>query len=375
QDPVSGLGQQDDGGIDRVGSTGQAEQDAGLAAIVVIYGADIDRAQQSRQVHLAALLVTPDQGDHHRVAAQLHSALLGHTQPGDHRAVVVVDGHQCPSVENQGAHAAVSLAGTPSSCSARAISCGVSAPCSASQPTRNSASASARSLLAAASASHDDRGLPAREAADRTASPSSGSNETLSLSTFIRRSYHGSSYHGRKSRVHDGPSRWVLPGLSWSFPSAGSLPKETVGSYGIASRKPVRPVPRCRPAWLCRSARACMRSTRSWSAVASVNGASQGPLACRRLSMASGSQTPSRVMPYSTTIRCSSFPGSPLLTIAVSRPASHAFAEVTLDGAPVIREVRCPAGRAAARGRRPGRRRAARRIWRGGSTGGRGAPR
>jgi hypothetical protein len=46
-----------------------------------------------------------------------------------------------------------------------------------------------------------------------------------------------------------------------------------------------------------------------------------GPCARRRLSMASGSQTPSSVMPYSTTIRFSIFPGSPLLTIAVSMPA------------------------------------------------------
>jgi hypothetical protein len=36
--------------------------------------------------------------------------------------------------------------------------------------------------------------------------------------------------------------------------------------------------------------------------------------------MASGSQTPSSVMPYSTTIRFSTFLTSPLLTIAVSVP-------------------------------------------------------
>jgi hypothetical protein len=45
QDPVPRLGQQDDAGIDRVGGAGLAEQDAGLTAVLVIYCADVDRAQ------------------------------------------------------------------------------------------------------------------------------------------------------------------------------------------------------------------------------------------------------------------------------------------------------------------------------------------
>jgi len=100
QDPVSRLGQQDDAGIDRVGGADLAEQDPGLTAVLVIYGADIDRAQQPGQISLAALPVPPDLGDHHRVRPQLYPALLGHTQPGDHGAVVAVDGHERPCVEN-----------------------------------------------------------------------------------------------------------------------------------------------------------------------------------------------------------------------------------------------------------------------------------
>jgi len=87
------LGEQDDAGIDRVGGAGLAEQDTGPTAVLVIYYADIDRAQQPRQISLAALPVPPDLGDHHRVRPQLYPALLGNAQPGDHRAVVAVDGH------------------------------------------------------------------------------------------------------------------------------------------------------------------------------------------------------------------------------------------------------------------------------------------
>src|SRR5262245_22280437 len=123
---------------------------------------------------------------------------LGCPEPAKHGAVVAVHGNKRPSVKNQRAHAAGLSDARPSSRSARAISSAVNTPCSASQPDRNSASASARSLLAAASASHEETGLPAWAAADLTASPRSGSNETLSLSTFIAASYPSIPYHGSK---------------------------------------------------------------------------------------------------------------------------------------------------------------------------------
>jgi hypothetical protein len=116
---------------------GLTEQDTGLTAVLVI-----DGAQQPRQIGLTAVPVPPDLGGYHRVGAQLHPALLSHAQPGDHRAVVAVHGHQRPCVENQGAHAAVSSAATPSSRSALAISC-AQRTMLGSQPARNSASASA----------------------------------------------------------------------------------------------------------------------------------------------------------------------------------------------------------------------------------------
>src|SRR5271166_3546161 len=184
QDPIAWAGQQDDGYVNRIAGASYAQQDTGLAAVLGTHRADIHRAQQLRQAGLAAMTVAPDLGDNHGVAAQVHAMLLGDAQPGDHGTVAAVDGNQCACVQDQCAHAALSLAAMPSSRSARASSPAVSTPCSASHPSRNSASASARSLAAAASASQDDKGLPAWAAADRTASPSSGSNETLSLSTF-----------------------------------------------------------------------------------------------------------------------------------------------------------------------------------------------
>jgi len=55
----------------------------------------------------AALPVTPDLSDHHRI---VRSSTRAAGPPGacDHRTVVPVDRHQRPSVENQGTHAALS---------------------------------------------------------------------------------------------------------------------------------------------------------------------------------------------------------------------------------------------------------------------------
>src|SRR5215472_1683537 len=145
--------------------------------------------------------VSPHLGDHHCIAAQFQSLPLGSAQPGYHRPIIPVHRHERPCVEDKGAHAAGSSLARPSSRSAREISAAVRTPCSASQPARNSASASALSLLAAASASHDDTGFPACAAAERTASPSSGSNEILSLSTFTTPAYPSSSYHGSSGPV------------------------------------------------------------------------------------------------------------------------------------------------------------------------------
>ena len=58
--------------------------------------------------------------------------LLGDAKPGDHGTVAAVDGNQCACVQDQCAHAALSLAAMPSSRSARASSSAVSTPCSAS---------------------------------------------------------------------------------------------------------------------------------------------------------------------------------------------------------------------------------------------------
>ena len=49
------------------------------------------------------------------------------------------------------------------------------------------------------------------------------------------------------------------------------------------------------------------------------------PGVTRSLSMASGSQTPSSVMPYSTTIRFWIWAGSPPLVIAIARSASRQY--------------------------------------------------
>jgi hypothetical protein len=48
----------------------------------VIYCTDIDRAQQPRQIGLAALPVPPDLGDDYWVGAQLYPAFLGNA-PSD----------------------------------------------------------------------------------------------------------------------------------------------------------------------------------------------------------------------------------------------------------------------------------------------------
>ena len=63
---------------------------------------------------------------------------------------------------------------------------------SASQSSRNSRNASARSLAAAAPANQDETPMPDLRAAVRTRFPSACSNETLILSAFIdERCYHG----------------------------------------------------------------------------------------------------------------------------------------------------------------------------------------
>src|SRR5260370_19244790 len=182
QDSVTWRGLEDGGGVDRGGGAGGGQEGARLAAVAAVHRADIDRAKQPCQAGLAAVPVAPYLGDHHGVAAQFQPGLLGYPQPGDHCSVATVAGDQRPGVQNQRAHATVSLARTPRSRPAWPLSSAVSAPCSASQLARNSASASARSLLAAASASHDDNGLPACAAADRTASPRSAAHDTLVLS-------------------------------------------------------------------------------------------------------------------------------------------------------------------------------------------------
>jgi hypothetical protein len=80
----------------------------------------VDSLQQPCQVRLAAVRVARDLGDHHRVGAQVQPVLPGSPEPGHHRPVIAVHGHQRAGAEDQRTHAAVSLA--PSSRSARAIS-------------------------------------------------------------------------------------------------------------------------------------------------------------------------------------------------------------------------------------------------------------
>src|SRR5580698_8276053 len=71
-----------------------------------------------------------------------------------------------------------------SSCSALAISAGVSAPCSAYQSSRNRARASACALLAGASARKKASGWPLSAAEAPTASPDSRSDEIPILPTL-----------------------------------------------------------------------------------------------------------------------------------------------------------------------------------------------
>jgi hypothetical protein len=49
QDPVTGPGQEHDGGIDRISPACRGQQHARRAAVWLSYGADVDRAQQPRQ--------------------------------------------------------------------------------------------------------------------------------------------------------------------------------------------------------------------------------------------------------------------------------------------------------------------------------------
>ena len=135
--------------------------------------------------------VTPDNqlllADNKTVRLRFGRALapLSRAQTKDRRSIVVVHRHERASIQDEGDQAQVAPL-RPSSCSARASSSSVKAPCSFSQSSRNSARASARSFAAAASASQDEMPFRALRAASRTRSPSSASSEMLILSTFIR---------------------------------------------------------------------------------------------------------------------------------------------------------------------------------------------
>jgi hypothetical protein len=93
QDAISWYGQQNDGRIDRIRAAGQSLEDACVAAVALADRAHIGSPQQPGQVRLAAMPVAPHLSDDHRVGPQLQSVLLGSPEPGDHRAVVMVDCH------------------------------------------------------------------------------------------------------------------------------------------------------------------------------------------------------------------------------------------------------------------------------------------
>lgn len=201
QDPVSRGCHGYDTRVDSIGRTGLPEQYACLSTQVVVDGFDVDGLEQPGKVHLSPGRVAPHLSDHDARTAEFESRVLGHPQARHHRPVPTIHRHKSTGVKHEGAHAAgfvVPGDGRASSAAALASSSAVSDPCSVSQASRNSARASARSLAAAASASQRDRPLPCWRAAARTASPSSGSNETLSLSTFTHKSYHGTTDHGRE---------------------------------------------------------------------------------------------------------------------------------------------------------------------------------
>src|ERR1700722_14840716 len=124
-----------------------------------------------------------------------------------HLSIVSVDRDQGPGVQHQRVHWAAFLSGghgQPSFSAVSASSSSVKAPCSASHSSRYSprawgrfrgaasstaaASSSARSLASAASANQSSGDLPARSAAARTSSQSSGARATLIL-VFTLRSY------------------------------------------------------------------------------------------------------------------------------------------------------------------------------------------
>jgi len=94
QDAIARRGQQHHGRIDRIRGAGCGLENTCVAAVALADRVHIDGPQQPSQIRLAAKAVAPDLSDHHRIGPQLQAVLLGHPEPGDHRAVVTVNGYQ-----------------------------------------------------------------------------------------------------------------------------------------------------------------------------------------------------------------------------------------------------------------------------------------
>ena len=187
QNPVARPSNQHHSRIDGIIHTCVGEEYASITPHLIIDRPYIYRPQQLGNSSLLACRTAPYLRDHNRAGAQLQAVELRGAQSRNHCSVIPIHRNEGARVQDESAHRR-DFFGTSnrSSRSAWLNSAGVRVPCFFSQASRNFSRASARSLAAAAVASHDESPAPDLRAASRTWSPRWASNEMLILSTFIQ---------------------------------------------------------------------------------------------------------------------------------------------------------------------------------------------